>query len=437
MANSKESDPLLTKDPTKNSEENQVPRKTRWLIYMLMMLFGLASLLPWNMVITATGYFAAKFAETQSSTIEEGFPSYFQIGGIASNVAVSLSSIVLFKYLPIKPVLITCNTLALVIFIVMTVMAKLSTTTWPMVFFILSNVLFCLVCCMSSAYTSGMMSMASMILPSTVQGFILGQGTAGLVSTLLSIMTLSFPGINPVDAGFYYFLIATTILSAALVAFILFTKMDFVQKSTLRSQEIERFRASSSASTISANLEKPEISAHAIFMRIVKYNLTSFTTLLITLACFPAALSALRTTQTTNLNSTWNQTYFQPVMTFLLFNIGDVLGRITSGVVTLPSKRWILPISLLRIVFIPLIYMCNLQPRSIPVWFTADIWPGVFSILISWTNGHILSLAASYCPQEVTKSSEKSLAGSFSAFSSALGLVIGSLLVFPLLRIIK
>ena len=437
MANSKESDPLLTKDPTKNSEENQVPRKTRWLIYMLMMLFGLASLLPWNMVITATGYFAAKFAETKSSTIEEGFPSYFQIGGIASNVAVSLSSIVLFKYLPIKPVLITCNTLALVIFIVMTVMAKLSTTTWPMVFFILSNVLFCLVCCMSSAYTSGMMSMASMILPSTVQGFILGQGTAGLVSTLLSIMTLSFPGINPVDAGFYYFLIATTILSAALVAFILFTKMDFVQKSTLRSQEIERFRASSSASTISANLEKPEISAHAIFMRILKYNLTSFTTLLITLACFPAALSALRTTQTTNLNSTWNQTYFQPVMTFLLFNIGDVLGRITSGVVTLPSKRWILPISLLRIVFIPLIYMCNLQPRSIPVWFTADIWPGVFSILISWTNGHILSLAASYCPQEVTKSSEKSLAGSFSAFSSALGLVIGSLLVFPLLRIIK
>ena len=431
MVESKETDALITKEPS-SKKSDEVPRTTRWTVFMLMMLFGLASLLPWNMVITATGYFAAKFAETNSTTIQEGFPSYFQLGGIASNVAVSLSSIVLFKYLPIKPVLITCNIVALVVFVVMTVMAKLTTTTWAMAFFVTSNVLFCIVCAVSSAYISGVMAMASMILPSAVRGFSLGQGTAGLVSTLLAIITLSFPGVDPVTAGFYYFLLASSLLVVALVAYIAFTNMDFVKKSTLRGHE--RLVAYTS-STIS--ITKTDPSPHGVFKKTLTCNLTSFITLLITLACFPAALSALKSTRTHGLNSPWTNTYFQPVMTFLLFNIGDVLGRITSSFLTLPSKRFILPVSLLRVIFIPLIYMCNLQPRSIPVWFTSDIWPGIFSVFLSWTNGHLLSLSASYCPQQVTSNAEKSLAGSYSASSSALGLVIGSLLVFPLLQILK
>jgi len=410
----------------KNVEQYITPR-TKWTVYFSMVLFGLSSLLPWNMVITATGYFAAKFSETNSTQIETGFPSYFQIGGIGSNVAFSLSSIVLLKYVPIKPVLITCNTVALIIFVVMTVMSKQITVTWPMSFFYISNVIFCVACAVSAAYISGMMAVASMLTPTAVQGFFLGQGAAGLFATLLSIITLSIPGADPVQAGFYYFLIAAISLALSLVAYLLFSRMSFVRNNTMRKEEKIEDQAGADTS---------DLSAFQVFMKIWKFCISSLITLLITLACFPAALSALRSTST-DTTSRWTTTYFSPVMIFLIFNIGDVLGRVTSSILPYPTKRLILPLSICRIVFIPLLYMCNLQPRSLTVWFKSDVWPAIFNLLMSWTNGHLLSLSAAYGPQEVETKSAKSLAGTYGAFSCALGLVIGSVLVFPFLDILK
>ena len=417
-----------TVEPHSNKDkELYITPRTKWIVYNSMVLFGLASLLPWNMVITATGYFAAKFAETNSTTIETGFPSYFQIGGIGSNVIFSLSSIVLLKYVPIKPVLVTCNTVALIIFVAMTIMSKQITVTWPMSFFVISNVIFCLACGASAAYISGMMAVASMLTPSAVQGFFLGQGTAGLFATVLSIITLSIPGSDPVQAGFYYFLIASLSLMLSLVVYLLFNRLSFVRNNTVRKEEQTDGGIEDAAG---------EISAFQVFMKIWKFCATSLITLLITLACFPAALSALKSTSP-DTTSPWSTTYFLPVVSFLTFNVGDVLGRVTSSLLPYPSKRLILPLAISRVIFIPLIYMCNLQPRSINVWFKSDVWPAVFNFFMAWSTGHILSLSAAYGPQEVDTKSAKSLAGTYAAFSSALGLVIGSVLVFPFLDILK
>ena len=271
-------------------------------------------------------------------------------------------------------------------------------------------------------------------------------GAAGLFATVLSIITLSIPGADPVQSGFYYFLIASISLALSLVGYVVFNRLSYVKNTTLRSDETE--------GRVEEGTRKEE-GVFDVFMKIWKFCATSLVTLMITLACFPAALSALRpissdSDSTLHPNSSafagslssepesiWSSTYFLPVITFLFFNIGDVLGRITSSLVPYPSPRHILPVSLLRALFIPLIYMCNLQPRALPVWFASDAWPAIFNLLLSWTNGHVLSLSAAYGPQHVDTGSGKSLAGTYSAFSSALGLVVGSLMVFPLLDILR
>ena len=414
-----EFEPLLIK------EEKNLPSSTKWTVYFMMVLFGLASLLPWNMVITATGYFHNKFQETNSTVILEGFPSYFQIGGIGSNVFISLSSMIILKHVSIKPVMLACNSLVLVIFVMMTVMAKLTTITWPMTFFALTNVMFCIACGASAAYISGMMAIASMLTSNAIAGFYLGQGAAGFFATLLSIITLSIPGADPVTAGFYYFLIASCSLVIALVAYFMFSKMSYVRNSTMRSEDKD-----------SAEAGGENLTSLQVFRKIWKYCAANLVTLLITLTCFPAALSSLKSSSQ-DTEGQWVTTYFVPVITFLFFNIGDVLGRITSSFVSLPSKRFILPVALCRIAFIPLIYMCNLQPRTLNVWFASDAWPAIFNLLMSWSNGHILSLSAAYGPQEVESKSAKSMAGTYAAFCSSLGLVIGSMLVFPFLAILK
>ena len=82
----------------------------------------------------------------------------------------------MLKYLPIRPVIYISNTIALLMFILMTIMSKQDTVTWPMGFFLFANVSFCIACASSAAYISGMMAIASMLTPNAIQGFYLGQG---------------------------------------------------------------------------------------------------------------------------------------------------------------------------------------------------------------------------------------------------------------------
>ena len=48
-------------------------------------------------------------------------------------------------------------------------------------------------------------------------------------------------------------------------------------------------------------------------------------------------------------------------------------------------------------VFIPLLMLCNAQPRSTDdVVFQSDIFPVVFIVLLGLTNGHLSTLSMMY-----------------------------------------
>ena len=396
---SPEAEPILIKAEA-SSNEAFILSKTKRLIYFFMMVFGLSSLLPWNMVITATGFFSAKFSETESKRISESFPQYFQIGGIGSNVAFSLGSMILLKYVRIKPVVFATNFVIMVVFAVITVFAHMDTKSWAYTYFVTVNFLFCLSCALSASYISGVTATASMLFPSAVSGFYLGQGMAGLFATAISVVTLSLPAIDPIKAGFYYFLIATLTLLTAFVCYCIFNRLSYVRHAYIAAENRK-------------SLGSADVPSFEIFKQVWQFCLTSLLTLLITLACFPAAFSALESTSY-NTSMTWRETYFKPIIVFLMFNIGDVIGRITASVAPFPTPKWILPLSILRVVFIPLVFLCNLQPRIIPVWFRHDSLPGIFNFLLSLSNGHFLSLAASYAPQHVATKAEQAVVGTFS-----------------------
>ena len=61
-------------------------------------------------------------------------------------------------------------------------------------------------------------------------------------------------------------------------------------------------------------------------------------------------------------------------------------------------------LAVLRVVFIPLIMLCNAQPRHDPVIFHSDVFPVVFIMLLGLTNGYLGTLAMMYGPRFVTLS---------------------------------
>jgi len=414
-----ETEPLL-------NGEKQI--KGGQLAYIIMMVFGLASLLPWNMFITATAYFQGKFNATESDTIITNFPSYFQIGGIVSNVVLSLSSMIIIRYVKIGHLINFSNIIMLAGFILTTVFSKVNTDSWPVTFFILTNITFCVMSALTAIYVSSMMAMASMMPPDSIKGFFLGQALAGLFATCLTIITLSIPGADTDEAGFYYFLIACVTLSASLTLYVVFKRMPYVR------YYLEKGRESSSSENESQGVEKvAKLSLFQLFIETHKYSIASFFALLYTLVMFPAVMSRL---QSTGPDGRWSQTYFLPVIVFLGFNFGDVVGRVSASFVRWPGKKSIMWVSIARIIFIPLLLMCNLQPRSISVWFESDYIALVLIFLFGWSNGHILSLAVSYAPQDVVGDINKASIGTIQAFSCSVGLVVGSCLVFAVVQIV-
>ena len=82
--------------------EEQYDTKTKGFqkVYLLMILFGLSYVLPYNMFITATAYFEDKFSNT-TDTIELNFPSYFQLGSQVSNAAGAFFNMIAIKLIKI------------------------------------------------------------------------------------------------------------------------------------------------------------------------------------------------------------------------------------------------------------------------------------------------------------------------------------------------
>uniref|UniRef100_A0A673XR53 Solute carrier family 29 member 1a n=1 Tax=Salmo trutta TaxID=8032 RepID=A0A673XR53_SALTR len=124
--------------------------------------------------------------------------------------------------------------------------------------------------------------------------------------------------------------------------------------------------------------------------------------------------------------------YFIPVSCFLLFNVMDWAGRSLTAVCMWPGKdSIILPVMVgLRVVFVPLFMLCNVQPRNyLPVLFAHDAWYILFMIFFSFSNGYLASLCMCFGPKKVAQH-EAETAGAIMAFFLSLGLALGAALSF-------
>jgi len=187
----------------------------------------------------------------------------------------------------------------------------------------------------------------------------------------------------------------------------------------------------------------------------------------VTLSIFPGVTSEIRSI--TNLNNDrcpksgrfYGLGVWQAVF-FLLFNAGDTLGRLAAALRQCVPKKYVVVLSLSRVIFIPLFLACNvvatsptIHPNSTSIasstwttwtnknedvflssavdprlgFFSEDYYPIIFMCLLSVSNGYVASLEMMNAPSLVPKGQE-SRAGTIMAFFLVLGLVIGSMTSF-------
>lgn len=243
-----------------------------------------------------------------------------------------------------------------------------------------------------------------------------GMAIAGVFSSLAQIISLAIGEADPIISGIIYFVIADVFLILALVFYYVMRNMNFYKECKKASRD-----------KMVTNLKPKSAKAYwIVFKKIWWQSFTLGMGLLITLAVYPAV--QVYVTSTTP-DGQWKDVYFQPTITFLLFNIGDVMGRELPRWIRWPGPRgWKLPcLSLSRVLLVLLIMFCNGEDKTFPTIFHNDAWYIIFNALLGLSNGYVGCLPLIYYP-DLLDAEEVELGGTIMGAVMGAGMVVGSLL---------
>ncbi|KAF8950068.1 hypothetical protein BGZ46_004777 [Entomortierella lignicola] len=163
------------------------PPADPWHIsYWIMVLQGASMLLPWNVFITAQGFFKLKFA---GSPYEDNFQNYFSVSFMGTNLLVVGSSILIQKKSPSTTYIIGSLVLNALVFlsILVSIQSDYAVDSTTYFFFVLSMLSISAIS--TSIVQNGMFGLASKFTGRHVQGVMVGQGLAGAGVAISQIIT--------------------------------------------------------------------------------------------------------------------------------------------------------------------------------------------------------------------------------------------------------
>ena len=460
--------------------------KTSKLAYLIFFMLGVGMLYPWNVFITCAPYFEYRLRHSQ---YVDSFSNYFAVGFMSSNLLV-LIALQWFRGNSINRMIISCliNTAVFVCCLALTVLDGMS-ADW---FFGLNMVLVFVSGASVSYLQNGVFSIASLFPSIYTQSVMSGQGLAAIAVCISSLFSMfitetaksrhkSGEDTQDVYAQFFaliYFGMAGVVLLLCLVG------ATYLQHTKIYQRHVGQNQSSYQQIAIDDDdllKEDEEILIGTSEPKFAGINLTDgdkfrlvigecwlmmvavFLIYGTTLSVFPPLISLIQSvTAGSNENM---EIYFVPVA-FLAFALGDWLGKSAPGFPALHitdrfkidfsaprSARWIFTLSVLRLAFIPLFYMCNVifkdQTRTFPTIITSDMLYLFILFTFAVSNGWLGSLAMIHGPQlsnlannnnngdvceydACTLQELKQKAGTFMILSLTFGLAVGSALSFPI-----
>ncbi|KFM82624.1 Equilibrative nucleoside transporter 3, partial [Stegodyphus mimosarum] len=396
------------------------------VVRLTMYLFGITSLLPWNFFIQANDYWMYKFRNVSApfdpssedkTDLQTIFSSYLAIASKVPYVCFLLvNAYVSNRCLPSKRIQWPLMAMIL-LFALTTAIVFVNTDNSQRTFFAVTIAIVVAINSMCGFVQGGGTGIAGS-LPKRFMGYnVNGMALGGMLASVAQILSL-IGDTKPTDSAFFYFATATIFLCITFVYFRL----------TLRS-ELFNFYMSKQTSMMKKNKPNEDIrkvSNWAIFKKIWVYAVSIVLVFWVTLAVMPAIVVLVISTSPDD--TLWTGRLFLPVACFLLFNTADLVSRLFAMRVAIPTrfKYVTLALALLRVVFIPLLMLCNAYPRKhLPVVFDSDVDFIIIVIFFALTGGYVCTIVLTQGPKQVKEELHES-AGSQLAFFLGVGLMLGS-----------
>uniref|UniRef100_A0A8P4KBU5 Equilibrative nucleoside transporter 1 n=1 Tax=Dicentrarchus labrax TaxID=13489 RepID=A0A8P4KBU5_DICLA len=418
------------------------PRDKYNAVWIIFFILGLGTLLPWNFFMTATMYFTSRlkdpptdlsFNRTTNETSSAGGDTRTVLESKFNNVMTLCAMVPLLIFtclnsfihqrIPQKLRISGSLVVILVVFLLTAVLVKVDVA--PLPFFTLTMIKIICINSFGAILQGSLFGLAGILPASYTTPIMSGQGLAGTFAAFSMICALA-SGSALQDSAFGYFITACVVILLAILSYLTLPRMEFFQYY----MESNKSRPSADEENKMDLLKKGTYIAHCSDILIWVMALSVCFIFTVTIGTFPAVTVDVRSTVAQE-GDAWG-TYFIPVSCFLLFNLMDWAGRSLTAVCMWPGKDsiWLPVLVGLRVVFIPLFMLCNVQPRNyLPVLFSHDAWYIIFMIFFSFSNGYLASLCMCFGPKKVPQH-ESETAGAIMAFFLSLGLALGAAVSF-------
>ncbi|XP_074532384.1 equilibrative nucleoside transporter 1-like [Halichoeres trimaculatus] len=435
------------------------PRDKYNAVWIIFFILGLGTLLPWNFFMTATMYFTSRLKDTPSTDLSSNQTTNVTLDlGDTRNVLESKFNNVMTLCAMVPLLIFTCLnsfihqripqklrisgslTVILVVFLLTAVLVKVDVA--PLPFFTLTMIKIVCINSFGAILQGSLFGLAGVLPASYTTPIMSGQGLAGTFAAFSMICALA-SGSALQDSAFGYFITACVVILLAIMSYLALPRMEFFQyymesnvprPSADEENKMDLLRKESAAEkqpVVSLTDEEPKssTSVFSIFKQIWVMALSVCFIFTVTIGTFPAVTVEVKSTVADE--GAWEM-YFIPVSCFLLFNVMDWVGRSLTAVCMWPGKDsiWLPVFVAMRVIFIPLFMLCNVQPRHyLPVLFHHDAWYIIFMIFFSFSNGYLASLCMCFGPKKVSQH-EAETAGAIMAFFLSLGLALGAAVSF-------
>jgi equilibrative nucleoside transporter 1/2/3 len=358
-------------------------------IWFCCLLLGIGGLLPWNAFITAVGYF---------SSLNPSFPFAFWVGLAFNypNIAMLFINVAIGDRISVRTKVIFGLLVQLLAIIAIPAAGRLlesHTAVWV-----------CLALAGVSGFATAVFGGASMGLVAMLPGeyttaVMSGQGVAGIIAggvQIILLIAMPVPS-DPTEAqevqfrsALIYFTIAGFVLIGAFIAFITMIKSSFVKWHLLNAAKGEKqpLMGVNGSDDFDA---QPTVSKATVLKKIGIDAFNVVFVFFVSLSLFPGMTYSIK-----SLNYLPDRQDLYSVILVALFQVFDFVGRTLPQFVMLIPKKFLIFPNILRAAFFPLFILC-ISPRL----FNNDIWPIVFMIVMSFTNGFFSTLAMIYGPTRV------------------------------------
>jgi solute carrier family 29 (equilibrative nucleoside transporter), member 1/2/3 len=474
---------LLNNDSlmSNNIDENivQIENTQARLIYWACFCQGVGMLFPWNVFITAAAYFSLRFVGT---SVERDFEQAFSFSYTFANLIIFLL-LLRFGSIPgfnLKKAVVIPNVITAGLFLLAAIFVFTPMSGGVLFALTIISVLLC--GSFAACLQAGIFGLTARLPTQFTQAVFGGQGAAGATVSILSLFSslsagctsgkeMKIPTIEDIaPQSFAYFFASSAVVLICMAIFVWLTKTSYVTSQLNEANVLLSPALPSTDASVNTSLGISTTSWWNLLEELKEHCFGVCLTFTVTLCLFPGLAANIQSyhnpynEQCPPTGILYGFGVWQSFL-FLIFNIGDTVGRQLTllGSAVPPKKVWLISVG--RLIFIPLFMTCNLKhidgnviasdnksavvsggagggsgsysPSSVSVLSSgSDFWPCLLMLLFAASNGWCAGLEMMNGPKTCKYSQDQSRAGTLLAFFMTLGLLLGSLMSFPVLAIV-